>query len=125
MPPINFNREWLISIMRPALSYNSNPTDKSLKKKGITGSYYSKADFKGEIAHTRVDKNIDFVWWTKAPFDDMNPASFSVRWEGILVPPVSGKYAIGGEAFNGFDVFYVWSFICDYWYYGALHWKDF
>lgn len=34
----------------------------------------------------------------------MNPA-FSVRWEGILVPPVSGKYAIGGEAFNGFDIF--------------------
>ena len=80
-------------------------TDKSLKKKGITGSYYSKADFKGEIAHTRVDKNIDFVWWTKAPFDDMNPASFSVRWEGILVPPVSGKYAVGGEAFNGFDIY--------------------
>ncbi|OPZ01100.1 MAG: Xylan 1,4-beta-xylosidase precursor [Bacteroidetes bacterium ADurb.BinA395] len=35
----------------------------------------------------------------------MNPASFSIRWEGVLVPPVSGKYAIGGEAFNGFDIY--------------------
>ena len=80
-------------------------TDKTLKKKGLTGSYYSKADFKGDVVHTRVDNNIDFVWWTKAPFDDMDPASFSVRWEGILVPPVSGKYAIGGQAFNGFDIY--------------------
>lgn len=80
-------------------------TDKTLKKKGLTGSYYSKADFKGDVVHTSVDNNIDFVWWTKAPFDDMDPASFSVRWEGILVPPVSGKYAIGGHAFNGFDIY--------------------
>lgn len=80
-------------------------TDKSLKTKGLKGSYFSKADFEGEIVHTRVDRNIDFTWWTKAPFADMSPSSFSVRWEGILVPPVSGKYAIGGEAFNGFDIY--------------------
>ncbi len=80
-------------------------TDKSLKTKGLTGSYYSGADFKGKVIHTRVDKNIDFEWWTKAPFDDMNQSSFSIRWEGILVPPVSGKYAIGGEASNGFDIY--------------------
>ena len=80
-------------------------TDKTLKTKGLKGSYFSKADFGGSIAHTRIDKNIDFVWWTKAPFEDMNPSSFSVRWEGVLVPPSSGKYAIGGEAFNGFDIY--------------------
>jgi beta-glucosidase len=91
----------LLTAIEPEFFY----TDKSLKTKGITGSYYSRADFKGEVVHTRIDKNIDFVWWTKAPFDDMNPASFSIRWEGVLVPPVSGKYAIGGEAFNGFDIY--------------------
>lgn len=91
----------LLTAIEPEYFY----TDKTLKTKGLTGSYYSKADFKGEVVHTRIDKNIDFVWWTKAPFDDMNPASFSIRWEGVLVPPVSGKYAIGGEAFNGFDIY--------------------
>lgn len=91
----------LLTAIEPEYFY----TDKTLKTKGLTGSYYSKADFNGEVAHTRIDKNIDFVWWTKAPFDDMNPASFSIRWEGVLVPPVSGKYAIGGEAFNGFDIY--------------------
>ena len=79
--------------------------DKSLKTKGLIGSYYSKSDFKGEIVHKRIDRNINFVWWSEAPFPDMNRASFSVRWEGVLVPPVSGKYAIGGEAFNGFDIY--------------------
>jgi beta-glucosidase len=91
----------LLTAIEPEYFY----TDKTLKTKGLTGSYYTKADFKGEVVHTRIDKNIDFVWWTKAPFDDMNPASFSIRWEGVLVPPVSGKYAIGGEAFNGFDIY--------------------
>lgn len=80
-------------------------TDSTLKANGLTGSYFSKSDFGGTIVHTRTDKNIDFVWWTQAPFDDMNSSSFSVRWEGVLVPPVSGRYAIGGEAFNGFDIY--------------------
>lgn len=80
-------------------------TDSTQQVKGLVGSYYSKADFKGEIVHSRIDPSIDFVWWTKAPFDDMNSSSFSVQWKGVLVPPVSGKYAIGGEAFNGFDIY--------------------
>jgi len=91
----------LLTAIEPQYFY----TDKSLKTKGLTGSYYSKADFNAEVIHTRIDKNIDFVWWTKAPFEDMNPASFSIRWEGVLIPPVSGKYAIGGEAFNGFNIY--------------------
>ncbi len=91
----------LLTAIEPEYFY----TDKTLKTKGLTGFYYSKADFKGDVVHTRIDKNIDFIWWTKAPFDDMNPASFSIRWEGVLVPPVSGKYAIGGEAFNGFNIY--------------------
>ena len=91
----------LLTTIEPDFLY----TDKSLETKGLTGLYYSKSDFAGVIQHSRIDKNIDFVWWNKAPFDDMDPASFSVRWEGILVPPVSGKYAIGARAFNGFVVY--------------------
>lgn len=80
-------------------------TDSTLKTKGVVGRYFSKSDLKGEVIHKRIDKNIDFVWWAKAPFEDMNLASFSVRWDGVIVPTVSGKYAIGGEAFNGFDIY--------------------
>lgn len=80
-------------------------TDKSLKKNGLKGEYYTGKKFKGKLKHKRIDKNIDFVWWTNAPFNDMQPDSFSVRWKAVLVPPVTGKYAIGGEAFNGFDIY--------------------
>ncbi|MDD5184882.1 MAG: glycoside hydrolase family 3 C-terminal domain-containing protein, partial [Paludibacter sp.] len=80
-------------------------TSESLKQKGLTGEYFSQFNCKGKVQHSRTDKNIDFVWWTKAPFKDMQPDSFSVRWKAVLVPPVTGKYAIGGEAFNGFDIF--------------------
>ena len=80
-------------------------TDKSLKNNGLKAECFSKTKYNGEIKHTRIDKNIDFVWWTKAPFEDMKCDSFSVRWKAVLVPPVTGKYAIGGEAFNGFDIY--------------------
>lgn len=80
-------------------------TDKSLKKNGIKGEYFTGKKFNGKLKHKRIDKNIDFVWWTNAPFNDMQPDSFSVRWKTVLVPPITGKYAIGAEAFNGFDIF--------------------
>jgi beta-glucosidase len=80
-------------------------TDKSLKKNGLNGEYFAGKKFRGKLRHKRIDKNIDFVWWAKAPFNDMQPDSFSVRWKTVLVPPVTGKYAIGAEAFNGFDIF--------------------
>lgn len=80
-------------------------TSESLKEKGLTGEYFSQFNCKGKVQHSRIDKNIDFVWWTKAPFKDMQPDSFSVRWKAVLVPPVTGNYAIGAEAFNGFDIF--------------------
>jgi len=80
-------------------------TSESLKQKGLKGEYFSQYNFKGKVMHNRIDKNIDFVWWTKAPFKDMQPDSFSVRWKAVFVPPVTGNYAIGGEAFNGFDIF--------------------
>ncbi len=80
-------------------------TDKSLKKNGLKGEYFAGKNFRGKLKHKRIDKNIDFVWWAKAPYNDMKPDSFSVRWKTVLVPPVTGKYAIGAEAFNGFDIF--------------------
>ena len=80
-------------------------TDKSLKKNGLNGEYFTGKKFIGKLKHKRIDEKLDFVWWSKAPFNDMQPDSFSVRWKTVLVPPVTGKYAIGAEAFNGFDIF--------------------
>lgn len=78
--------------------------DKKLETKGLKAEYFDNVKCEGSPKHVRVDKNIDFVWWTTAPFPDMKYDQFSVRWKGFLVPPVSGIYAIGGEAFSGFKL---------------------
>lgn len=80
-------------------------TDKTQSEKGLTGEYFNNPNFDGKAIHTRIDKQLEFLWWTKAPFEDMNPASFSVRWTGVLIPPVTGRYALGGEAMNGYRLY--------------------
>jgi beta-glucosidase len=80
-------------------------TDKSLKTAGLKAEYFNNKDLKGNPVDKRIDKNIDFTWWAKAPSTELQYNNFSVCWTGILVPPVSGKYALGGEAMNGFRLY--------------------
>ena len=80
-------------------------TDKSLKNKGLKGEYFDNSDLKGKPKHKRTDANLNFSWWTTPPFPDMKYEHFSVRWKGVLVPPVTGMYALGGEAMNGFRLY--------------------
>ena len=79
-------------------------TDKSLHTKGLHAEYFDNNRFEGGAKHMRVDPNIDFVWWDTAPFEDLPQARFAIRWRGVLVPPVTGEYALGGEAFTGFKL---------------------
>ena len=79
-------------------------TDETRKTKGLTAEYFDNAKLEGTPEHTRIDDHIDFEWWTSAPFADMSYERFSVRWKGVLVPPASGEYALGGEAFSGFKL---------------------
>lgn len=80
-------------------------TEQNLKTKGLTGKYFQDKNMRGIPKHKRIDANIDFTWWSDTPFTDMKTDSFSVSWQGVLVPPVSGQYAIGAEGFKGFDIY--------------------
>lgn len=80
-------------------------TTKDLISNGLNSEYFNSIDLSGEIIHKRVDKNIDFVWGTKAPFEDMSYDKFSVRWSGYLSVNETGDYAIGGEAFSGMKLY--------------------
>lgn len=79
--------------------------DESKSQKGFKGEYFNNLNWEGKPVHTRIDENVDFIWRTTAPFPDMEYDKFSVRWTGILVPPVTGEYAIGGEGFSGFNLY--------------------
>ncbi|MDR2388692.1 MAG: glycoside hydrolase family 3 C-terminal domain-containing protein [Tannerellaceae bacterium] len=80
-------------------------TDETASQKGLKAEYFANKTWEGTPAHTQTDPNIDFVWWTTPPFEDMAYDDFSVRWTGWLIPPVTGEYALGGEGFSGFNLY--------------------
>jgi len=78
--------------------------DKELSDRGLQASYYDNSRCEGEPVHQQIDPEVDFYWWDQAPMEDLDDDNFGVIWEGYLVPPVSGRYAIGGEGMNNFSL---------------------
>ena len=68
---------------------------------GLSAAYFATHDFSGAPAATRVDSALDFTWWEAAPAPGVPADSFSVRWTGTLVAPVTGRYAIGLRGLGG------------------------
>jgi beta-glucosidase len=58
------------------------------KTEGLTGEYFTRPDFSGTPAMTRIDKEIDFDWRDANPIPalsaDTTAQSFAVRWTGVL-----------------------------------------
>jgi beta-glucosidase len=81
-------------------------TDSTMTTSGLTAEYFDGNSFDGDPKHVRIDANVDFEWFTTSPFDDLSYDNFSVRWTGVIVPPLTGDYAIGAEAFRKFKLFF-------------------
>lgn len=80
-------------------------TDESLKENGLNAEYFSNLDCEGIPLHSQIDKIVNFVWGTNAPFEDLKYDQFSIRWTGYLSVPKTGEYALGGEAFSGMKLY--------------------
>ncbi|WP_165021270.1 glycoside hydrolase family 3 C-terminal domain-containing protein [Dysgonomonas sp. ZJ279] len=80
-------------------------TDGTKKQNGLKAEYFPNLNWEGTPAHTQIDKTVNFAWWTTPPFADLKYDHFSVRWSGVIVPPVTGEYAIAGEGLLGFDLY--------------------
>ncbi len=80
-------------------------TSPDKQTRGLMGEYFDNRDFKGNSAFSRIDSAIDFAWWDGAPYKSFDPDNFGIRWTGVLVPPKSGSYALGGYGFNGFKIY--------------------
>jgi beta-glucosidase len=79
--------------------------DASLSENGLNAAYFKNLDRQGKPFLTRIDKNVDFVWGDQPPARGIAYDYFSASWEGFLVPPMSGEYALGGEGFSGFSLY--------------------
>ena len=64
------------------------------RKAGLTGAYY-RGHFDGAPVLTRVDGAIDFDWADGSPDPSLPDDSFSVRWTGTIMAPVTGRYTLG------------------------------
>ena len=94
---------------------------------GLRAEYYANADLEGVPFAIRTDETLDFRWWGDAPMANLRPGEFSVRWTGALLPPVSGRYSLGGKGLGRFRVWVNDSLVAQF---GSEHeintrWTDF
>ncbi len=86
-------------------------------ERGLTGAYFRGRDLQGEPVLTRLDPKVDFRWDRGAPTDEpvargelpaeraLEGDSFSIRWTGTLLPPVSGEYELTVTGNDGVRLF--------------------
>jgi outer membrane protein OmpA-like peptidoglycan-associated protein len=60
---------------------------------GLRGDYYEGLNF-DHFVRTQRDAQLDFDWHEHSPVPGVPPTSFSVRWTGWLVAPVTGRYIL-------------------------------
>jgi beta-glucosidase len=70
-------------------------------REGLHGEYFENRERMGPPFATRADRSVDFHWGDQAPLQGMKADTFSVRWTGFVVPPVTGIYALGVRMFGG------------------------
>lgn len=63
-------------------------------KPGLVGEYFNNRDLEGSPFTTRTDSVIRFGWFNSAPMPGMNIEDYSIRWQGTLTAPETGKYKI-------------------------------
>lgn len=80
-------------------------TNEYLSEMGLNGEYFANKTFKDEPVLKRIDKQINFKWWGESPDAKLSVDSFSVRWTGVLVPPVSGNYYLGADGHRAYSLF--------------------
>jgi len=81
------------------------PADRETNEQGLNACYYGNHRFDGQPGINKVDCEIDFIWKDTTPITGEWGDSFSVRWDGYLVPPKSGMYRIGVNGFNQYRLY--------------------
>ncbi len=88
-------------VLRPVPSSALRADSAGQGAPGLAAAYFPTHDFSGAPAVSRVDSALDFNWWEGAPAPGVPADSFSVRWTGTLLAPVSGRYALGLRGLGG------------------------
>lgn len=79
-------------------------TDDGKKEHGLKAEYFNNTNLEGSPAISRTDTNVNFEWGYFGVTPEM-VRNYSVRWNGFIVPPVTGDYVLG---FTGEDGYRLW-----------------
>lgn len=91
-------------------------SESGILKPGLKAKYYNNIRMDGEPELERIDAQINFGWTLFSPEPEIiNYDFFSARWEGILIPDLSGKYRIGIEGDDGYRFFINEELVIDNW----------
>ena len=75
-------------------------------KPGLCGKYFNNMFFEGEEVIHRVDPGIDFTWYSESPANGKVADSLSIRWEGWIEAPKSGRYQLGFRGASGVSFYF-------------------
>jgi hypothetical protein len=81
---------------------------------GLTGYYYDNIDFT-DLALTRKDSTIDFDWGNGSPDPSIADDTFSIRWEGYLLPDYSETYTLYIGSDDGTRLYIDGTLLIDNW----------
>lgn len=84
------------------------------KRSGIRAQYFDNKNFTSPVAE-RIEPNVDYDWREAAPLAAMDPDTFSVRWQGMLVPKYSERYTIGGLTDDGVRIWVDGQLVVESW----------
>ncbi|MFW5877970.1 MAG: glycoside hydrolase family 3 C-terminal domain-containing protein, partial [bacterium] len=73
-------------------------TDAAKTKHGLKASFYNNLQWEGEPVIEKIDETVNYYWWDREVEEPLENDNFSAIWKGVLVPPVTGRYALGCEA---------------------------
>ncbi|MFZ5519004.1 MAG: glycoside hydrolase family 3 C-terminal domain-containing protein [Candidatus Zhuqueibacterota bacterium] len=85
------------SALKPPKGYES--------QKGLRGEYFNNRNLEGQPDTIKYDQALDYVWREDPPAPGINKDNYSVRWTGVLIPPVSGEYTIGVTGDDGIRLY--------------------
>jgi len=75
-------------------------------RQGVYAEYYDNTGLKGEPVFTRVDDQVNFYWETVSPHPEIEDDNFSIRWVTYLIPPETGRYALGSWGSSNYEIYF-------------------
>jgi len=102
-------------ILQPIPTTALSPLGGGKKETGLAAEFFENEELTGEPILKRIDKIIDFNWHNGSPAEEVAADHFSARWQGQLIPTVSGEFTLGVSGDDGYRLFINNELIIEHW----------